>query len=120
MRIVLGLLLTLVLFGWACCRLPLASRSGAADDPLAADPWRHTVDGWERTTASELDQPYPLPHPGVLALAEFLFSLTILQWAAVGDECERRNKPMRSYEAVTKPLPAELGTLVAAAASETV
>ena len=82
MRTVVAILLLLLVTGYAACHLPVNADTGAATKDRAADSWRRTATGWERTNwqpaRRDLDAYCSLPHPGVLALGEALLSLTAM------------------------------------------
>lgn len=80
MRIVVLSILSLTLYlGLLLGRVEVPADAGKSSAASTHDHWRRTVDGWERDnwrTASPVAA--LLPHPAILAAAEFIFSLTAL------------------------------------------
>lgn len=72
MRLAVPLLVALLFLGWVACTFP--EPSGHFDEPLGGNPWRRTVDGWERNDRWQPDfhvEP-PVPHPAIVAVWQVL------------------------------------------------
>lgn len=85
MRAALGIGLALLAIGYGACTW---TGPRAAERAPPHDPWRRTIDGWERRDRWEVAEPHPALrlHPGVVAAGLLLTSLLALAVAAPSDE----------------------------------
>ena len=75
--VVIGLCCFVLCLGVVACRTDVGPRPG--ESAAKEDPWRRTVDGWEKGVCPTVAAPsFAVPHPAWLAVAQILFSVTAL------------------------------------------